>query len=194
MSDTEQAASEKRSPGRPRGSTSKRHVKPPPQRKPDFDPDYLENFEYSPDDAPDRLGIDKDILTAIKQDWGYITRWICFECMGQPTPDHVSLRMRNGFAEIRRGNFGGLLDHLCDKDGRIVRTGLVLMARPIEIERKGKAAEARKANDQKAQNQRSHQLEGVNVGGGDHPSALRQNRQRSTFEPGPSIPPNYPRN
>jgi hypothetical protein len=48
----------------------------------------------------------------------------------------VSQRKRNGYAEVKKGNFGGALDHMCDKhDGGIRHEGLVLMARPVEIQR-----------------------------------------------------------
>jgi hypothetical protein len=88
-------------------------------------------------------------------------------------------------------NFGGALDHLCDRDGNIVREGLRLMARPVEIQRVAEAHDKRAAKAAVDQMKASHQVEGVTVsmpGGGSHPSALRQNRHKQTFEPGPKIP------
>ena len=43
--------------------------------------------------------------------------WVVHECNGKPFPDLVNARKRNGFAAITRGNFGGALDFMCDKDG-----------------------------------------------------------------------------
>jgi hypothetical protein len=196
----EQAASEKRSPGRPRGSTSKRRVKPPPpQREPHHDDghgDILEGFEYRPFERDNPLAIDPDIVRGIERDWGYSLLWVCYENCGKPTPNLVSARVKNGYAPVTRGNFGGALDFMADKhDGGIRHEGLMLMARPTEIQRQADAYKKRAAKAAVDHMKASHQVEGLNVSmpEGNSASALRQNRHRSTFEPGPSIPPNYRR-
>jgi hypothetical protein len=189
MSDDQQAETPKR--GRPKG----RKPKPPPvHRGPHHDDghgDRLENFEYTPYEATNPLSIDSDIVHGIERDWGFSLLWVCYECNGKPFPDLVSARMRNGYAEIRKGNFGGALDFMCNKDGRIQKEGLVLMARPVEIERKAKAYEARMARDAVEQMKRSHRDEGVSgisMPGGNDPAARSRNIHRQTFEPGPKIP------
>jgi hypothetical protein len=188
---------EKRGPGRPRGSSKR--VKPPPVRRDsvhrgphhhaadDGQGDILEGFEYRPYEQENVLAIDPDIVRGIERDWGYSLLWVCFEANGKPFPNLVSARRRNGYADVHRGNFGGALDHLCDRDGNIVREGLRLMARPVEIQRMAEQHDKRAAKAAVDHMKASHQSEGLNVsmpGGGDHPSALRQNRHRSTFEPG----------
>src|SRR5215472_94563 len=194
MTDEQQAetGSPKRGRGRPRGSgRARRNAERAPVHRPHSgrdDPDVLEGFEYRPFEQENPLAIDPDIVRGIEREWGYSLLWVCFECNGKPFPQLVSARKRNGYAEVRRGNFGGALDHLCDRDGNIIREGLRLMARPAKIERMAKAHDAKMAKDAVAQMKASHQIEGVNVtmpGGGDHPSALKQNRHRTSYEPGP---------
>jgi hypothetical protein len=196
QADTETSA--KRQPGRPRGAK----IKPPPVRRDpvhrgvhhraaDDGQDPLENFEYRPYEQENVLAIDPDIVRGIERDWGFSLLWVCFEANGKPFPQLVSARRRNGYADVVRGNFGGALDHLCDRDGNIVREGLRLMARPVEIQRMAEQHDKRAAKAAVDHMKASHQSEGLNVsmpGGGDHPSALRENRHRSTFEPGPQIP------
>jgi hypothetical protein len=197
MSDEQQADTEttKRPPGRPKGSKTKRRkiAREPVHRGRDSDDgqDPLVGFEYRPYEQENALAIDPDIIRSIDREWGYSLLWVCYECNGKPFPNLVTARKRNGYAEVRRGNFGGALDHLCDRDGNIIREGLRLMARPVQIERMAKAHDAKLAKAAVAQMKASHQLEGVNVsmpGGGDHPSALKHNRHQQTFEPGPRIP------
>jgi len=189
--------------GRPRGSTSKR-VKPPPVRRdsvhrgPHYDDgqDPLDNFEYRPFEARDALAIDADTVRSIRDEYGFSLLWVCFESLGRPYPELVNARKANGYAEVHRGNFGGSLDHLADRDGRMVKEGLVLMARPTQIERVAKAYDKRAAEAAITNMRRSHAEEGlsnISMPGGDHPSALRSNRHKQAFEPGPSIPPNYRR-
>jgi hypothetical protein len=183
----------KRPPGRPKGAKTKRSTERAPVHKgahssDDDGQDPLDGFEYRPYEQDNPLSIDPDIVRGIEREWGYSLLWVCFECNGKPFPNLVSARKRNGYAEVRRGNFGGALDHLCDKDGRIVREGLVLMARPMEIQRMAVAHDVRAAKAAIENMRRSHAEEGVPVEGGDHPSALAKNRHRQNFEPGPRIP------
>jgi hypothetical protein len=187
MSDEQQqpeATPAKRGPGRPKKSNAKRQPQHEPvHRGRDDEPDVLENFEYRPFEAQDALAIDMDTVLSIEREWGYSLLWVMFECAGKPFPDRVSWRKRNGYAEVHRGNFNGALDHLCDKDGRITKEGLILMARPTQIQRMAEAHEERAAKHAIEQMKRSHMEEGVDVKGGDHPSALAKNRHRQTFEP-----------
>lgn len=189
MSD-EQQATETPKRGRPRGPTSK--PKPPPVRRdsvhrgPHYDDGYgerVENFEFTPFEATNPLSIDPDVVRSIRDEYGFVLMWVVHECAGKPFPDLVNARKRNGFAEVRAENFGGALRHMADKSGRIAKEGLVLMARPSQIEAKARAHDARMAKEAIDHMKASHASEGVPVAGGDHPSALSKNRHRQTFEP-----------
>ena len=184
----EQTETEKRSPGRPKGSKTKRRAveREPVHRGSHYDDGYgerVQNFEFTPYEAANPLQIDADIVRSIRDDYGFVLMWVVHECAGKPFPDLVNARKRNGFAEVRAENFGGALRHMADKSGRIAKEGLVLMARPVEIERKARAHDARMAKEAIDHMKASHASEGVPVAGGDHPSALSKNRHRQTFEP-----------
>ena len=194
MMTDEQTNEAKRPPGRPRKAPS--HVKRQPVHKGRSggdEPDIMEAFEYRPYEQENPLSIDKDIVRGIEKEWGYSLLWVCFECNGKPFPNLVNARRRNGYSEVRRGNFGGALDHMCDKhDGGIRHEGLVLMARPMEIQRMARAHDDHAAKDAIENMRRSHAEEGASgvtmPGGASHPSALQKNRHRTTYEEGPKIP------
>src|SRR5262249_49559202 len=123
MSD-EQADTEttKRSPGRPKGSKTKRRsvAREPLHRGPHYDDGYgdrLENFEFTPFEATNPLSIDADTVRSIRDEYGFSLMWVVHECAGKPFPDLVNARKRNGFAEVRAENFGGMLAHMADKSG-----------------------------------------------------------------------------
>jgi hypothetical protein len=92
---------------------------------------------------------------------------------------------RNGFQEVRKGSFGGQLDFLCDPEGRITKGGMVLMARPAQIDDMARAYERKAAKKAVEDMRRKHSDEGVNVtmpGGGRDPSTRQHNRHASSFE------------
>ena len=200
MSDQQsEPATEKR--GRPKGSRDK--PKPPPVRRDpvhrgahhraaDDGQDPLDNFEYRPYEQDNPLSIDPDIVRSVERDWGFSLLWVCYENCGKPTPNLVSARIKNGYAPVKRGNFDGALDHMCDKhDGGIRHEGLMLMARPIEIQRMAEAHDKRAARGAIENMRRSHAEEGlsnISMPEGNSGSALRQNRHRTSYEPGPKIP------
>src|SRR5262245_30836704 len=93
------------------------------------------DFVYTEFQQRNPLHIDADVLRMIALDFGYALQWCNETVLGQPQDELMSFRRKNGFADVKRGNFGGALDHLCDKDGRVTKGGLVLMGRPIEIEK-----------------------------------------------------------
>jgi hypothetical protein len=195
MTDEQDTGSEvpaKRQPGRPRGSTKRRTVaREPMHRGPRHDDgqDPLEGFEYRPHEHENPLSIDLGIVRSIEREWGYSLLWVCFEAAGKPFPALVNTRKRNGYCEVRKGNFGGCLDHMCDKnDGGIRHEGLVLMARPMQIQRMAQAHDKRAAKDAIAQMQASHKLEGVSgitMPEGNVAHARAKNTHKRSFEPGP---------
>jgi hypothetical protein len=69
--------------------------------------DPLQGFEYRPYEAENPLSIDPDIVRSIEREWGYSLLWVCYECNGKPFPNLVSACKRNGYAEVKKGNFGG---------------------------------------------------------------------------------------
>src|SRR5215467_3197894 len=92
------------------------------------------NFVYQPFENINPLHIDTEILRSIEHDYGYRLQWNAETVLGQPQEQAMASHKRNGFQEVRKGSFGGLLDYLCDREGRIAKDGLVLMARPAEID------------------------------------------------------------
>jgi hypothetical protein len=118
--------------------------------------------------------------------------WVCAENCGKPTPQLVSARKKNGYAEVHRGNFNGALDHMCGKhDDGIRHEGLILMARPVQIERIAKQYDARAAKAAIENMRKSHRDEGVS--GVTMPDAnvehvRKRNAHRTTYEEGPKIP------
>jgi hypothetical protein len=196
MSDEQQAEpTEKRSPGRPKGAKTK--PKPPPHRGAshrgdDDGQDPLDNFEYRPFEAENPLSIDSEIVRGIERDWGYSLLWVAYEVNGKPFPQLVSARQRNGYAPVTKGNFGGALDFMCDKhDGGIRHEGLMLMARPMEIQRIATAHDKHAADAAITNMRRSHADEGlsnISMPEGNNAAARAKNRHKSTFEPGPRIP------
>jgi hypothetical protein len=186
MTDETQAETPtKRGPGRPRKAPS--HVKRQPMRGGDDDhQDPLENFEYRAWEHQDALAIDPDTVRNIEREWGFSLLWVMFECNGKPFPDRVNWRKRNGYAEVRAENFGRALAHMADKDGRITKEGLVLMARPVQIQRMAEAHEKRAAKAAIENMRRSHSElgpEGVTMPDGNNAVARAKNMHRQSFEP-----------
>jgi hypothetical protein len=178
----EQTETEKRSPGRPRGATSKRHIKPPPARRARGDT-ALVDYIYNPDLPGSPFDIDPAIIAGIARDYEFAVEWHVQEVGGQIQDRHITTRARNRWAPVVRGNFGGALDHLCDRDGYVRRNGQLLEGLPIQFYEVAKAYQRRAADDAPAQMKRKHAAEGIPVQGGDHPSARAKNVHRQSYEP-----------
>lgn len=141
------------------------------------------DFTYHPFEQNNPLHIDDEVVRMIALDYGFALQWCAETVLGQPQDDVMSFRRKNGFAEVMKGNFGGALDHLCDRDGRVTKGGQVLMGRPVEIEKYARDYEARLTKGAITDMQKKHSDEGLDVSGGDHPSALRNNRHRRSYTP-----------
>src|SRR5262245_52319921 len=144
------------------------------------------DFTYQPFENVNPLHIDPEILRNIEHDYGYRLQWCVETVLGQPQEQAMASHRRNGFQEVRKGSFGGLLDYLCDREGRIAKDGVVLMARPCEIDDMARTYERKAARRAIEDMKRKHSDEGVNVtmpGGGRDPAAREHNRHRSSFEP-----------
>jgi len=143
-------------------------------------------FVYQPFENINPLHIDTEILRSIEHDYGYRLQWNAETVLGQPQEQAMASHRRNGFQEVRKSSFGGLLDYLCDREGRIAKDGLVLMARPAEIDDMARTYERKAARRAIEDMKRKHSDEGVNVsmpGGGKDPTARARNRHGSSFEP-----------
>ena len=100
--------------------------------------------------------------------------------------DRLVTASRDGLGQSGKGSFGGLLDYLCDREGRICKGGAVLMARPTQIDDMARAHERKAAKRAIEDMHKKYEQEGVNVsmpGGGRDPTARAHNRHRSSFEP-----------
>ena len=142
-------------------------------------------FVYQPFENINPLHIDTEILRSIEHDYGYRLQWNAETVLGQPQEQAMASHIRNGFQEVRKGSFGGLLDYLCDREGRIAKDGLVLMARPAQIDDMARTYERKAARRAIEDMKRKHSDEGVNVsmpGGGKDPTARSRNRHGSSFE------------
>jgi hypothetical protein len=191
MSDQQAETAEKRRPGRPSKAKPKR---PPVHKGPHDDDGYgdrIEQYEFIPFESHDKFYIDRDLVKNFERDYGRRLMWVALECMGKPLDDFVNARRRNGWEEMPSRQTGGpgIFDYLGVRDGVVKVENMVLMHQPIEVNEKARAYEKRQAEAAIRQMRQSHALEGLNVsmpGGGQHESALRQNRHRTSYEPGPT--------
>jgi hypothetical protein len=190
----EQADTETPKRGRPKGSASKRRVKREPVHQGPHDDggygDRIEKYEFIPFESHDKFYIPADVVKDFERDYQRRLMWVSLECMGKPMDDFVMARRRNGWEEMpsRQAGGPGIFDYLGVRDGVVKVENMVLMHQPVQTNDKARAYEKRQAEAAIKQMRQSHALEGVNVampGGGQHESALRQNRHRTSYEPGP---------
>jgi hypothetical protein len=190
MTDPETETPEKRGPGRPKGSRSA--GRQPPQRgvhrgSYSSDAPAVRVVSYQPYEPKSTTDIPTDIVQEIWDFYDGHLQWVAFEAAGKPTPEWVTARQKNGFVDVRRGDFDGKLDYLCNADGRAVVGGLVLMCRPREYEDQARSYEKRKATRAIEQMKASHAEQGASgitmPGGAEHETALRGNRHKRSYVP-----------
>jgi hypothetical protein len=194
---TDEANTETLKRGRPRG-TSK--VKPPPIRREPVhrgphgggeEPFHNPNYEFYPHEARDKFYIPKDITDAIERDWEQKLVWFALEIMGKPN-EFLPGHRRNQWEEVRKGDFEGQFDHFGIKDGIVCVERVALFRQPIQITRKAVAYRERQAAAPIIGMRQKVSAQGVDnitmPGGAQHESALRHNRLKTTYEPGPKIP------
>jgi hypothetical protein len=191
MSD-EQQTNETPKRGRPKDSTRK--PKLPPVRRGHHDgvrrghhddPDRLEQFEFIPFESHDKFYIPRDVVEAFEIDYQRRLMWVALECMGKPLDDFVAARRRNGWEEMpsKKNGGPGIFDYLGVRDGVVKVENMMLMHQHVAINNMARAYEKRMAEAAIINMRRSHAEEGVDVRGGDHPSALRKNRHKPSYEP-----------
>jgi hypothetical protein len=184
MSDTDTPQEQTEQPARKRGRSPKlkRLVGRGPLRQPLHESARDEGFVYQPFENIIPLHIDTEILRSIEFDYGFRLQWCVESVLGQPQDEVMSAHRKNKFQEVRKRSFGGLLDYLCDREGRIVKGGLVLMGRPAEIDDMARTHERKTARRQIEDMQKRHSDEGLPVPGGREAAAREHNRHRSSFE------------
>jgi len=90
------------------------------------------NFVYNPDLPGSPFDIDPAILRTIAE-YGFVVEWHVREVGGKLMDRFITGRAHNRWAPVKRGNFGGVVDHLANRDGYIYRDGLMLEGLPIQI-------------------------------------------------------------
>lgn len=141
-----------------------------------------EEFDPSEVESPDRLHISKADIPD-----GMDLRWVRDSSFGQPDPQWRGRAEKAGWTPVHPSDFDGMYDGKFSKKGseeEINIDGLVLMARPLEISRKAKIADRRRAIEQvqiKEQAWRSGDLQGVSLDTR-HSTALQTNRINKSLE------------
>ena len=138
-----------------------------------MDPDYANEAGIS------RFGISPELMPE-----GVDFVWITSEVRGQPFPEIRSQFERGGWTPVHHEDFDGRFDGMWGKRGQtgeINVGGLVLAARPMEISARAKMRERRAAEE--PMKLKEMQLRGgVDVPGGDHPTARNFNHINRTHE------------
>jgi len=135
------------------------------------------------EDGVDRLKIPDDIIERLARD-GIALQWITRSVRGQHTPQEISKYTKGGWTPVHQSDFDGLLDGLFMPKGVDDVIGVedaMLVARPLAIHRKAREHERRAARAPLAIKE-AELGQGINVPGGNHPSATRQNRINKTLE------------
>jgi hypothetical protein len=190
MSDTEQAETPKRPPGRRRKAPS--HVVREPQRMPrGVDEDDVLSCKTELYSHHDPLHFPAEVLWQMEHEYGYCGEWAAFENCGVPVRN-LTIRLQQGFQQATRNSFQGLLKpYVAKRDGPIIEGGLAFVVIPKPLYLKLKGLEHREAVNAKEQMKRSHMTEGVSgitMPEGNSPAALAKNRHQQSFEQGPRIP------
>jgi hypothetical protein len=135
------------------------------------------------EESVDRLKIPRDIIDKFARD-GVALQWITRSVRGQDAPQEVSKFVKGGWTPVHSSDFDGAFDGMFMPKGSDDVVGVddcMLVARPMEIHKRSKERERHLA----AEPLRIKMAElgaGLNIPGGSHPSAVRQNRINITRE------------
>lgn len=135
------------------------------------------------EESVDRLKIPRDLIEKFARD-GVALQWITRSVRGQDAPQEVSKMVKGGWTPVHASDFDGAFDGMFMPKGCDDVVGVddcMLVARPMEIHKRSKQRERALA----AEPLRIKQAElgaGLNIPGGNHPSAVRQNRINITRE------------
>lgn len=175
----------KRGPGRPRKNPV---MEREPQRDPSVNPLKMrakpnwETMDMDALDTPDRLSVPPHLIPE-----GMALQWVTSTVYGQAMTQHRADFERRGWTPVHQEDFNGMLDGMFmakGQDGEITVDGLVLMARPKELNIK---AHQRDQNNAR----REVQLKEQALRGGDipnvsldttHSTAINSNRLGKSVE------------
>jgi hypothetical protein len=135
-------------------------------------------------DNVDRLRVQADKLDAITRD-GYALQWCTRAVRGQQTPQELAQMEKGGWTPVHQLDFDGLLNgDFMPKgvDDPIIVDDCILMVRPVQIQAKAKMMERREANSRVQTIEAQMKTTGINVSGGNHPTATRGNMINKTVE------------
>jgi len=174
---------EKRPRGRPRKNplVEREPIHEPKSSRMQASPNW-ETIDPFSEASADRFKIDPAILP---DDLAFM--WVTDTVYGQPDPQHRMTFEKGGWTPVHQSDFDGQLDGMFMKKGdrgEINNGGLVLMARPVELQIRAKHRERKAANEPiqiKEQALRGGDLPGVSLDP-DHPSARRYNHITKTME------------
>lgn len=99
-------------------------------------------------EGTDRLKIPAELVNALYRD-GVALQWATKSVRGMETPQQMSQMTRGGWTPVHQSDFDGLLDGLFMPKGvdePIIVEDCILVARPVEIQRKAIAAQRREAS------------------------------------------------
>lgn len=128
-------------------------------------------------DEVDRLAIPQHIVSALARD-GVALQWVTRSVRGQDAPQEVARFRRGRWEPVNNLDFDGILDGLFlpkGTDETICVEDCMLVVRPMAIHEKAKARDQRAANEP-LRIKVAELGAGLNIPGGNHPSATRQNK------------------
>jgi hypothetical protein len=130
----------------------------------------------------DRLHIDPDLIPE-----GMSFQWVTDSVYGRPETQHRADFEKGGWTPVHGEDFDGQFDGMFlpkGTEGEIKNEGVVLMARPKELNIKAKMAECKKADE--AVRSQSYALKEGRMPGitldAEHPSAINSNRINKSVE------------
>ena len=147
--------------------------------RPNWDGD---DFAGVGQESVDRLKIPDDVVQSLWQD-GIALQWVTRSVRGMETPQELGKMLRGGWTPVHQSDFDGVLDGMFMSKGidePITVEDCLLVARPVELQKKSRVAEKREAVRplQIAEDQIGHGIPGVT--GSAHKSV--RNSVNKTFE------------
>lgn len=180
----EQTTPIKRGPGRPRKNPAPKaeaKQEPKPNKFRMKAAPNWENIDATAEDTPDKLRIDPSLVPE-----GMSLQWVTSEVFGQADPQHRADFERKGWTPVHQEDFDGRFNGMFmarDALGEIKVHGTVLMARPMELTKRAKLMDRRRAQEQVMI--KENELRNGNIPislDPRHPSAVNTNKINKTME------------
>lgn len=122
----------------------------------------------------------------IPDGWDY--QWVTHSVYNMPDTGHQVMMAENGWTPVPAERHAGMFMP-ADYKGPIIRDGLMLMERPIELTLEARAEDKEKANAQKFGARRQFGIQGLSQSfDANTPGARANTYARSTYESGADIP------